>query len=87
MFSSVWPQGLGKIEQNSLPLEVVLAEPTGEGDDGPPFQASQFIVCQCLPIVSSEKGHTKCPCWVQPTVLSAGLKLGKVVLPVFEGLG
>lgn len=38
-------------------------------------------------IVSLKKEHIADVCWVQPTVLSPGLKFGCVVLPGFGELG
>lgn len=49
-----------------------------------PFAKPHGSMPECLHIVSSEKEHTGVPCWVQLTVLSTGLKLGRVVLPVFR---
>ena len=81
--------GLRKIEQNCLSLGVVLAEFADVSADWPAFQSLTVQrLSECVPVVCPEKGLTKGLCWLQPTVLSAGLlcmtPICQVVFPLLE---
>lgn len=74
----VGPLGLGKTDQNGLPLWMVLDKPTDRGLDWPPFQShTAQRVSEYLPRASPEEEDIIDPCWEQPTVLSVGLELGR----------
>lgn len=57
----------------------------GRGERLGPIPKPHISMTESLPIVSAEKEHTSGPCWVQPTVLSAGLDLDRVLLLVVGG--
>ena len=68
---------LGMLEQISFLLGVVLAEPAAEEKTSPCSKTPQFNVCLSVCLQSLQRKE-------QPTVLSAGLKLGRLVLPLLE---
>lgn len=79
------PPGVGK---RGSSIRSGAAESMGGRKDWPLFQSHTFSdYLECLPIDFPEKEHSTGPCWVQPTALSAGLELGRLVLPVFVGPG